>query len=963
MCFTTNTSAQSIHAAVRLNNIEQVKLLLKENSELVNARDDDSNTPLILACVDSKVSLLMVKLLIESGADLHLGDQDKDTPLHYAAYGGNIEAAKILIENKAEIDFKDANGLTPLHLALIKRHSETAKLFVEHGANINAKVNYSGNTPLFLALSASDEEFAEILISKGANLDVRNNNGRLPLYLALDICSSKIVNQILDINSTIDLEQDGAYLMEAAVGCENNRLVNILINQGIDVTGVSPIGQTLMHKAAKSGMIDLMKTLADKGVSVDQEDVYGQLPIHIGAMKGHTDAVELLLDKGADINSKNPIGKTALHLAIENENTEIRDLLIKRGADQKEWKFPKLKSAYLDKILPKKDPLLFAPGIISTEEGFEYAISFHPDGKEMLVSKRVPENIYDNNRIMSMKMENKSWTPLKLTSFASDYKSGESIYSPDGQHIIFGSSRPAPGTTENKFDTWIVDYSNKEGVPQLLPEPFKIPQYLMYISSTIDNKIYFTSEGGIYSAMKTETGYKEASILGSAINRPTDGVHPFIAPDESYLIFDSKGRPSGLGESDLYISFRKEDGSWTKAQNLGNKINSTADEICASISGDGKYLFYHSKRNGNGDIYWVDTSFMEELKKTAISLNTEILKPQNQTLGKTRSFSVVHGDLDGNGYQDILMVNYFSPSRIWFNNGDNTFEMKPNNIATKDQEEHGGAIADLDNDGDLDIVIVTTGKGENKIYLNDGTGQFVASKHNFLTKGNGYGHVDLKDADGDGDLDAFLLVYTGSNEIWLNNGHAVFTKSNQVIGGENSRTMGLADLDGDDDVDIFLARTDASEEVWLNDGKGSYVKSENSLGNQDGMESIALADFDKDGDIDAAVANMTYGITIWLNDGKGTFLSKGAVFSHSRSINSSDIDNDGDIDLYSSDRIKGDVVLLNDGNANFSEVSLINEISIASGIVDIDNDGDLDLILSKGERSNGNCIYVNQTIK
>ena len=56
------------------------------------------------------------------------------------------------------------------------------------------------------------------------------------------------------------------------------------------------------------------------------------------------------------------------------------------------------------------------------------------------------------------------------------------------------------------------------------------------------------------------------------------------------------------------------DGSWTKSINLGDKINSSMEEICASVSGDGKYLFFHSMRNGNGDIYWVDAKILEELR-------------------------------------------------------------------------------------------------------------------------------------------------------------------------------------------------------------------------------------------------------------------------------------------------------------------------------------------------------------
>ena len=95
---------------------------------------------------------------------------------------------------------------------------------------------------------------------------------------------------------------------------------------------------------------------------------------------------------------------------------------------------------------------------------------------------------------------------------------------------------------------------------------------------------------------------------------------------------------NGYGGADLFISFRKETGTWTKAKNMGEKINSSAHEYCPTISPDGKYFFFTSNRtihknysetpltyeeklrilnspgNGQGDIYWVDAKIIEQLK-------------------------------------------------------------------------------------------------------------------------------------------------------------------------------------------------------------------------------------------------------------------------------------------------------------------------------------------------------------
>lgn len=123
----------------------------------------------------------------------------------------------------------------------------------------------------------------------------------------------------------------------------------------------------------------------------------------------------------------------------------------------------------------------------------------------------------------------------------------------------------------------------------------------------------------------------------NAINTDYHEVDPFIAPDESYLIFTSN-RPGGFGDADLYICYRKPDGAWTKAINMGPSINTEAVEFCPSVTPDGKYLFFSSNRllfqrysnhpisydekikildspgNGRGDIYWVSAKIIESLK-------------------------------------------------------------------------------------------------------------------------------------------------------------------------------------------------------------------------------------------------------------------------------------------------------------------------------------------------------------
>jgi len=107
--------------------------------------------------------------------------------------------------------------------------------------------------------------------------------------------------------------------------------------------------------------------------------------------------------------------------------------------------------------------------------------------------------------------------------------------------------------------------------------------------------------------------YQKPIAFDDNINSGGYDYDPMIAPDESFLIFAS-GRKGGYGANDLYISFKNEDGSWTKAKNMGEKINSRTTEYAPSLSPDGNYFFFTSNINGSSDIFWVSSKIIEELR-------------------------------------------------------------------------------------------------------------------------------------------------------------------------------------------------------------------------------------------------------------------------------------------------------------------------------------------------------------
>ena len=156
------------------------------------------------------------------------------------------------------------------------------------------------------------------------------------------------------------------------------------------------------------------------------------------------------------------------------------------------------------------------------------------------------------------------------------------------------------------------------GKPWNLGSPINAAERALYPSITKEGTLYFQSrrQGGygktdIYRSQFIHGKYTEPENLGDAINSEHNEGDVCIAHDESYMIVCVSGRPDSYGRGDLYISFRREDGSWTNLRNMGETINTHGTEYCPMFSPEGKYFFFTSSRTGNGDIYWVDAKIIQ----------------------------------------------------------------------------------------------------------------------------------------------------------------------------------------------------------------------------------------------------------------------------------------------------------------------------------------------------------------
>jgi glyoxylase-like metal-dependent hydrolase (beta-lactamase superfamily II) len=261
---------------------------------------------------------------------------------------------------------------------------------------------------------------------------------------------------------------------------------------------------------------------------------------------------------------------------------------------------------------PGKTPKVFAPGIVSSSGSFDFAITFAPDGRELFFTGR-PDGA--TNVLMTARWEKDGWTAPEESPIAKGFASNEPHVTPDGRKLFFGSRRPQPGQTSPGSGIWVVERTADGGWGEAR---FHGPG--MYVSSARNGSLYMTDVtavlgGGTIVYPWIDGKYGPPQKLGGGVNEPRWADHAFIAPDESYILFDSSDRPGGQGgEGDLYVCFKKPDGSWSTAQNLGNTINTPGTNFCPSVSPDGKYIFYMTNR----DIYWVSARILDPLRAKAL---------------------------------------------------------------------------------------------------------------------------------------------------------------------------------------------------------------------------------------------------------------------------------------------------------------------------------------------------------
>lgn len=274
------------------------------------------------------------------------------------------------------------------------------------------------------------------------------------------------------------------------------------------------------------------------------------------------------------------------------------------------------KNRYIDTDLPGKKGKVFAPGVVSLDGRYEFGSVFSPDGKEFFLAY-VERG---KNTILAMYYEDGRWSAADTILHDDIYGFNDPFLSPDGNRLYYiANYKEEKDNEKGDIDIW---YSERQadgirwGKPVNAGPNINSQKNEYYMSFTKSGAMYFSTNAysdnsgnfDIYKSEYKRGQFQKAEKLGPGVNTVEYEADVFVAPDESYLVFASN-RPGGMGRGDLYISFNKN-GKWSKAQNLGEAVNTEGHELCPFVTYDGKYFLYTS----NGDIYWVSTEVFEDFR-------------------------------------------------------------------------------------------------------------------------------------------------------------------------------------------------------------------------------------------------------------------------------------------------------------------------------------------------------------
>ncbi|MDP8286992.1 MAG: T9SS type A sorting domain-containing protein [Candidatus Electryonea clarkiae] len=413
---------------------------------------------------------------------------------------------------------------------------------------------------------------------------------------------------------------------------------------------------------------------------------------------------------------------------------------------------------------------------------------------------------------------------------------------------------------------------------------------------------------------------------------------------------------NGDGDMDvLGAALEDDDIKWWKNDGEGGFSRHSIDDnfdgansvYAADLDGDGDLDVLGSAEIAHDISWWENDGTPDVGDWTEHAIDADFLDAK----------SVYAADIDGDGDIDVLGASYDSDDIAWWVN-DGTPDEGEWTMHTVEGSFTGAFsvhAADVDGDGNMDVL----GGAENDNlawFENDGTplngGWTEHTIGNFVNVKSVY----AADVDGDGDIDVLGTAYLADDITWWeNNGSGSFTEHTIAGNFWRANSVHACDVDGDGDIDVLGTAYNGNDITWWENTQQPQPEpetwTENTIeGDFFVASSVFATDVDGDGDTDVLGTSANADdITWWENDGSENFTEHTIQgdFDGASSVYASDVDGDGDVDVLGTADAADDITWWeNDGNENFTEHTILGTFDGAKSVyaTDVDGDGDVDVL-------------------
>lgn len=321
-----------LYNAAMVGNQAAVDILLQRGAK-ANIITDDGRTPLHAAASfegGQESALNIARSLVGHGSDIHAATNTGVTPLHSAAWSGQLLLARYLLEIGSNPHARDSEGYTPLNNAVERGHLDLVNLFLAAEARVNEPIE-NGDTALIIASQNNNSSIVKRLLDSGADTSLSGEKGGTALHGAAGRGLADNVGQLIQAGANVATHTDilGTPLHSVMWGRIGKlKQIQQLEQQMAASEKIKTLNRFVATEADYRRVTD---SLLKSGADINAIQI-GIRPLHVAAAKGNVYGARRLVKMGADVNAVDDRGWTTLHfLANESGSVIVANMLVNAG--------------------------------------------------------------------------------------------------------------------------------------------------------------------------------------------------------------------------------------------------------------------------------------------------------------------------------------------------------------------------------------------------------------------------------------------------------------------------------------------------------------------------------------------------------------------------------------------------------------------------------------------------------